>query len=147
MSTMKPTPENSPFSVDVLDEPSLGGLTIQRATELCAAAFSSRGFELHRVGEVSVALVSSDQIRELNLKYRDKNMPTDVLSFEMDGPYGEMVGEVVISPESASEMGVEELVVHGTLHLCGMDHGEGFEDSEMADVQERVMKSARSGEE
>ena len=36
-------------------------------------------------------------------------------------------------------MGVEELVVHGTLHLSGMDHGEDFEGSEMASAQEAVM--------
>ena len=50
-----------------------------------------------------------------------------MLSFEVDGPYGEMVGEVVICPECADHgMGVDELVVHGALHLGGMDHGEDF---------------------
>ncbi len=67
-----------------------------------------------------------------------------MLSFEVDGPYGEMVGEVVICPECASaEMGVEELVVHGALHLGGMDHGEDFEGSEMSLVQEAVMEEVR----
>lgn len=146
MSPTTPRPENSPFTVAVLDETGGSKLTAERATDLCAAAFSSRGYELHRVGEVSVALVGPEQMRDLNLKYRDKDAPTDVLSFGMDGPYGEMVGEVVISPETASEMGIEELVVHGALHLCGMDHGEEFEGSEMAEVQERVMDSVRDGE-
>ena len=77
----------------------------------------------------------------MNLKFRNIDVATDVLSFEMDGPYGEMVGEVMISPDSASpEMGIEELVVHGVLHLCGMDHGEDFEESEMSRVQEEVME-------
>ena len=64
-----------------------------------------------------------------------------MLSFEIDGPYGEVVGEVVICPERADpEMGVEELVVHGALHLAGMDHGDEFEGSEMAAAQRRVME-------
>lgn len=145
---MNPTPENTPFSVAVLDETGGGELTAERATELCAAAFSSRGFEIHRVGEVSVALVSQEQIHELNLKFREMDRPTDVLSFEVDGVYGEMVGEIVISPECASpEMGIEELVVHGALHLSGMDHGEDFEGSEMARVQAAVMGSVQGTEE
>lgn len=83
-------------------------------------------------------------IKDLNLRFRDMDSVTDVLSFEIDGPYGEMVGEVVISPASANpEMGIEELVVHGVLHLCGMDHGEDFEESEMARVQEEVMEKVR----
>ncbi len=51
-----------------------------------------------------------------------------------------MVGEIVISPANADpSLGVEELVVHGTLHLAGMDHGDDFESSEMARVQRSVM--------
>jgi len=54
----------------------------------------------------------------------------------------------VISPESASpEMGLEELVVHGALHLSGMDHGEDFESSEMSRVQAAIMEKVRDGKE
>src|ERR687895_1777562 len=103
-----------PFTASVLDEAGYGRLDAERATELCAAAFSSRGFDVERMGEVSVALVEPHVIRYLNLKFRGKNEPTDVLSFEVDGPYGEMVGEVVICSDCTSpETGVEELVAHG----------------------------------
>lgn len=132
------------FLVAVIDEVSYGLLNERRATELCAAAFRSRGLDLDRLGEVSVVLVSSEAIRDLNKKFRGKDTPTDVLSFEIDGPDGEMVGEIVISPESTSpNMDVEELVVHGALHLGGMDHGEDFESSEMAETQARVMEMVR----
>lgn len=132
------------FLVAVIDEVSYGLLDERRATELCAAAFRSRGFDLDRLGEVSVVLMSSEAIRDLNKKFRGKDTPTDVLSFEIDGPDGEMVGEIVISPESTSpDMEVEELVVHGALHLGGMDHGEDFESSEMAETQARVMEMVR----
>jgi probable rRNA maturation factor len=43
-------------------------------------------------------------------------------------------------------MSVEELVVHGALHLSGMDHGEEFEGSEMARVQEAVLGVARGAQ-
>jgi probable rRNA maturation factor len=133
-----------PFSVAVLDEVNHGKLTPERATELCAAAFSIRGFDIERVGEVSVALVDMDVIHELNLRYRKIDSPTDVLSFDIDGPYGEMVGEIVVAPQYVrfDRSGVEELVVHGALHLVGMDHGDEFAGSEMAKMQEAVLGGA-----
>ena len=134
-----------PFTVAVLDEAGYGRLNTEFATRLCAAAFSYRGLDVERMGEVSVALVASGVIRELNSRFRGIDEPTDVLSFVMDGPYGEMVGEVVICPASA-EMGVEELLVHGALHLSGMDHGEDFEGSEMARAQEAVMGAVHGAE-
>ena len=131
-----------PFAVALIDEAGYGGLDAGRATELCAAAFSNGGLDVERMGEVSVALVEPAVIRDLNREFRGKDEPTDVLSFEVDGPYGEMVGEVVICPGCA-EMSVEELVVHGALHLSGMDHGEDFDGSEMAKAQEAVMGAVR----
>jgi probable rRNA maturation factor len=130
------------FSVAVLDEANHGKLTAERATELCVAAFSVRGFDVERVGEVSVALMPLALLHELNLKFRDIDSPTDVLSFRLDGPSGEMVGEVVVAPEYVrfDRAGVEELVVHGALHLAGMDHGEDFAGSEMAAAQEAVLR-------
>ena len=131
----------------MVDEAGYDKLDAERATQLCAAAFSSRGLVIERVGEVSVALVEPHAIRDLNLRFRGKNEPTDVLSFVLDGPYGEMVGEVVICPACASpRMGVEELVAHGALHLGGMDHGEDFEESGMARAQEAVMGAVRGRE-
>ena len=134
-----------PFTVAVLDEAGYDTLDPALATTLCATAFSSRGLDVERMGEVSVALVGPDAIRDLNLRFRGKNEPADVLSFVLDGPYGEIVGEVVICPACA-ELGVEELVVHGALHLSGMDHGEDFEGSEMARLQEAVMREVHDQE-
>ncbi len=131
-----------PFSVPVLDEVDYQKLTPERATILCAAAFSAQGLDVERMGEVSVALVSLSTIQGLNLKYREIDSPTDVLSFVMDGPYGEMAGEVLVAPKYVrfEEALVEELVVHGALHLAGLDHGDEFEGTEMARVQEAVLR-------
>ena len=135
------------MSVAVVDEVGYDRLDQETASRLFAAAFSKLGLDLDQIGEVSVALVDASTIHGLNLKFRNKDNPTDVLSFELDGPYGEMVGEVVICPLCASpEMGVEELVVHGALHLGGMDHGEDFESSEMAGIQMAVMEEWRDEE-
>ena len=135
------------MSVAVLDEVGQAGLDETRAASIFAASFSTLGLDLEQIGEVSVALVNPETIRDLNVKFRDKDEPTDVLSFEVDGPYGEMVGEVVICPLCAGpEMGLDELVVHGALHLGGMDHGEDFGASEMAGVQRAVMEELRGEE-
>jgi probable rRNA maturation factor len=131
-----------PFAVAVLDEAGYGKLDPALATRLVAAAFSRCGFDVERLGETSVALVEPGVIRDLNSRFRGKDEPTDVLSFEVDGPYGEMVGEVVICP-SCAETGVEELVAHGALHLAGMDHGDDFEESEMARAQQAVVEEIR----
>ncbi|CAN5770597.1 rRNA maturation RNase YbeY [soil metagenome] len=134
-----------PGAVAVIDEVEYSELRADRATALIAASFFSREFDPDELGEVSIALVGRDVIWELNKKFRGKDAPTDVLSFELDGPYGEMVGEIVISPECANPaMTVEELVVHGALHLAGMDHGDDFDSSEMATVQARVLEMTRA---
>jgi probable rRNA maturation factor len=136
------------MSVAVVDEVGYAGLGEETASRLFAASLSKVGLDVTRIGEVSVALVSAETIRDLNLRFRGRDETTDVLSFEVDGPYGEMVGEVVICPTCAGpEVGVEELVVHGALHLGGMDHGEDFESSEMAGVQMAVIMEELRGEE
>jgi probable rRNA maturation factor len=135
------------MSVAVLDEGGHAGLDEDRAARIFKATFSTLGLDLEQVGEVSVALVDPVTIQDLNLRFRNRDEPTDVLSFEVDGPYGEMVGEVVICPLCAGpEMNVDELVVHGALHLGGMDHGEDFGASEMARVQRAVMEELRGEE-
>lgn len=108
--------------------------------------------------EVSVSLVDNDQIQDLNKKYREKDIPTDVLSFplEKDGKYpkGEggfsSLGDIVISLEKAEEQAkiyghilqreVAFLTVHSMLHLLGYDHVEGgMEAVRMREKEESVL--------
>lgn len=135
------------FCVEALDETGYKKLSQARATELCAAALSALGHDPETLGEISIAVVEVEIIRNLNLKFRKSDKPTDVLSFEIDGVGGEMVGEIVVAPGYVGfDVGeVEELVVHGALHLGGLDHGEDFEASEMARVQREVLGSVRGG--
>jgi probable rRNA maturation factor len=92
--------------------------TLRRAAELAAA---SAGIE---DGHVAIELVDSARIAELNREHRGKDEPTDVLSFPVDeeGPAAgpRELGDVVISPEHTVDL--PEAVIHGVLHLVGMDH-------------------------
>ncbi len=88
---------------------------------LCDLALASAGiFE----GHVAVHWVDAERIQELNLEHRDRDAPTDVLSFPVDedGPTAgpRELGDVVICPEETEDL--VEAVVHGALHLAGMDH-------------------------
>ena len=88
----------------------------------CVLAAATAGVE---DGHVAVAFVGADEIAALNAEHRGKEGPTDVLSFPVDGDdplaLGEReLGDVVICPEYTAD--VAEAVIHGVLHLTGMDH-------------------------
>jgi probable rRNA maturation factor len=94
-------------------------------------------------GHVAVELVDEGRIRELNREYRGIDAPTDVLAFPVDGsgPVAgpRELGDVAICPEHCTDP--VEAAVHGTLHLCGMDHE--VDDGEMLALQERLMAGLR----
>jgi probable rRNA maturation factor len=81
--------------------------------------------------ETSFLITSDRELQRLNLTFRGKDYPTDVLSFPTSGPDGSL-GDVAISAERSAEQArtyghsVEEeigiLMLHGVLHLLGMDH-------------------------
>ena len=90
-------------------------------------------------GHLAVELVDAARIRELNREHRGKDAPTDVLAFPLDGAGPTAgpreLGDVAICPEHCTD--VIEAAVHGTLHLCGMDHE--TDEGEMLALQGRVM--------
>lgn len=89
-----------------------------RAAAILAA--SSAGID---DGHVAVEFVDEERITQLNAEHRGKPKPTDVLSFPIDedDAYGPReLGDVVICPEHTEDL--LEAVVHGVLHLTGMDH-------------------------
>jgi len=97
-------------------------------------------------GEISLALVSDEEIKRLNNEYRGKNTVTDVLSFPLDE---EMIGEVIISWTRANAQAKEYghtlnrelgfLLVHGLLHLLGYDHETEKNEREMRKKQEEIL--------
>ncbi|MDA0163527.1 rRNA maturation RNase YbeY [Solirubrobacter ginsenosidimutans] len=108
-----------------------------RVEEAVAYAAASAGIE---EGHVAIEFVNAERIAELNETWRGKVGPTDVLSFPVDeddeDPLGEReLGDVFICPEYTSDL--VEAVVHGVLHLTGMDHEE--DEGEMLAVQAEIM--------
>lgn len=111
--------------------------------------------------EVSVSFVDNENIKSLNSQYREKDVPTDVLSFPLgsDGKYdinqetgAQMLGDIVISMEKAVEQAetyghtlrreVAYLTVHSVLHLIGYDHEDGgIEMVRMREKEEAVLMS------
>jgi probable rRNA maturation factor len=94
-------------------------------------------------GHLAVELVDPERIRALNREHRARDAPTDVLAFPLDGAGPTAgpreLGDVAICPEHCTD--VVEAAVHGTLHLCGMDHE--TDEGEMLAVQGRVMAALR----
>jgi probable rRNA maturation factor len=91
-------------------------------------------------GHVAIAFVDAERIAELNAEHRGKDSPTDVLSFpideaELDVPGPRELGDVVICPEHTADL--REAIVHGALHLVGMDHE--TDDGEMLAVQAEIL--------
>lgn len=116
----------------------------------CQAVLTTENFD-HNT-EVSVSFVDNNEIQKLNKLYRDKDTPTDVLSFPLseNGKYDindetgfVILGDVVISLEMAVkqaemfghslEREVGFLTVHSMLHLLGYDH-------ETSLLDERIMR-------
>lgn len=112
-----------------------------KVERLCALALASAGVE---DGHLAVEFVDATRMTALNGEHRGKEGPTDVLSFPVDGAdpsaSGEGVprelGDVVICPEHTID--VSEAVVHGALHLVGMDHE--TDEGEMLALQAEIMR-------
>ena len=122
----------------------------------CNAVLKLEQFE--GSAEISVTFVDNEEIRKLNLQYREKDAPTDVLSFPLgeNGVYdidpttgAKMLGDVVISMEKAVDQAalyghslqreVGYLTAHSVLHLLGYDHQTGIEKVHMREKEELVM--------
>ncbi len=111
-------------------------LPLEEIERLLAFALGSAGIDS---GHVAVEFVSSERIAELNVAHRAKRGPTDVLSFPIDGVDAvagpRELGDIVICAEHTSDL--REAIVHGALHLTGMDHES--DDGEMLAVQREIM--------
>jgi probable rRNA maturation factor len=98
--------------------------------------------------ELSISLVTEQEIAELHERYLHEAGPTDVLSFPLDDESGEdglrQLGDVVIAPAIAARNNPDDpaaelrlLLVHGILHLLGHDHMEQADRASMWARQER----------
>jgi probable rRNA maturation factor len=115
---------------------------------LCTLATNAAGV---RDGHLAVEFVDPERITWLNATYRGKQGPTDVLSFPIDGcdavdttdapdaaapgAWTRELGDVVIC--LAHTIDVREAIVHGVLHLLGMDHER--DNGEMLALQRELL--------
>ncbi len=160
-----------PYNVDMSIDPELADFARERIAAECEWAADEEALCSHIAHvvefaldhmqvtgdiEVSVSLVTTDRIHELNREHRGIDSPTDVLSFPCDDP-GEMqgqlceLGDIVFAPEVAFEQSheygntyVQEmdlLVIHSVLHLLGYDHIED-DDAEKMEAKEREIRTA-----
>ena len=130
------------LEVEVFGAQLLSGPLPQYEVErLCALVLASAAVE---DGHLAVEFVEAARMAELNCEHRGKDGPTDVLSFPVDGADasapGEGVqrelGDIVICPEHTVD--VSEAIVHGALHLVGMDHE--TDDGEMLALQAEIVR-------
>lgn len=147
------------LDVDFLDETnSLDEKTSKLSEELLQ--FSAKQENIPNGSEVSVTFVTNERIQEINREYRDKDAPTDVLSFALEemgedeiaitgGDMPRVLGDIIISVERAKEQAEDYghsferelgfLTVHGFLHLLGYDHMTEEDEKEMFGRQKEIL--------
>ena len=132
--------------IEVVNKQRLARIPRRRISAIATAALKAISRDQ---ASLTVALVRDEAIRRLNRDFRHKDSPTDVLSFPAEDcsdddaqPSNDAahsfsngalhLGDIVISTDTAArqaretghsfEREIEELVIHGVLHLCGYDH-------------------------
>jgi len=102
--------------------------------------------------ELTIRLVEISESQALNLQYRDKDKPTNVLSFPFEVPEGielNLLGDLVVCADVVAKEAQEQcknlnhhwahMVIHGCLHLLGYDHIDDDEATEMETLETRLL--------
>lgn len=113
--------------------------------------FHSRFKSQKMTHDLTISVLSVPKARMLNLKFRKKKYATDVLSFESEMSWGDMVlcDEVILKNAKSRKIPYREelayVVLHGILHLVGFDHELSLsEEKTMFDLQDRVFNHCMS---
>ncbi|MEA2859280.1 MAG: putative rRNA maturation factor [Methylobacteriaceae bacterium] len=120
------------------------------AQDAIAATLVEVGKRVHPDAEISVRLCDDDEIRALNLAWRNKDKATNVLSFPSPaGDRGPLLGDIVVAFEYVSEEArdagralrdhLAHMLVHGMLHLLGFDHENESEAEKMEAFERRIL--------
>ena len=99
--------------------------------------------------EISIFLTNSEKMRQLNLRFRKKNKPTDVLSFPLNFVKKKIgyLGDIAISYEIVNKRSkksnfnyeFDKMWVHGYLHLLGYDHKKIKEFEKMHKLEKKIL--------
>ncbi len=133
-----------------IEPPSTGSIPLAKSglTRFLRRAREAVGL----TGEVEVLLTSDVEIKRLNRTFRGKNKPTDVLSFPApEEIFEQHAGDLAISLDTAAKQAasfghdltgeVKILLLHGLLHLSGMDHE--VDSGEMAERETELRKELK----
>ena len=123
--------------------------TEEQIVQWATAAVQPEGDEI----EMTVRIVDEAESHDLNLTYRGKDRPTNVLSFPFECPDEvelPLLGDLVICRQVVELEAAEQekplmahwahMVVHGSLHLLGYDHIEDNEAEEMESLETQIMQ-------
>lgn len=104
--------------------------------------------------ELTIRIVDNQESQQLNGQYRQKNYPTNVLSFPFEVPEGvelDLLGDLVICADVVKAESIAQnkslqshwahMVIHGCLHLLGYDHIDEVDAKEMEDLEIKLMKT------
>ncbi len=104
--------------------------------------------------QVCISFINDSDIRELNKTYRNINRATDVLSFPQDGPDYSILGDIVISVDTAKRHAerygnsldneIKKILVHGILHLLGFDHKKKKETTVMREKEKELLAKIKA---
>jgi probable rRNA maturation factor len=127
----------------------------KRVARRALRVFATRLREEIAGGRAFLCLLTDDsELRRLNRQFLGKDYPTDVLSFPEPGP-DKYLGEMAISVERASKQAAERghtveeeiqiLMLHGLLHLMGLDHEKDRGTMARAEIRMRKKLGLPSG--
>ncbi len=153
------------LSIEIANE---SGIDTDTDPILEVARFALGEMGINPLAELSILLVDTAYMTELNHRWMGSDGPTDVLAFPMDemaadrgpgvggpeSPEPSLLGDIVLCPEVAARQAVAAghgtddelhlLTVHGVLHLLGYDHAEPDEEREMFALQGRLLSGWRA---
>ena len=139
------------FSYTLIHHPDSFALDLPRIEQICRLVDDR--VDIHQSGSVTIAFLPDAEIQALNLKYRNKDSTTDVLSFHYFEDYqwlkdDEIAWELIFSEScicvQAPEYGhsfqaeFEILLIHSLLHLLGYDHEEDMDFEEMYTLEREI---------
>jgi probable rRNA maturation factor len=127
--------------------------SIPTQDELCVWVSAVCLLQAMAAAEVTVRIVDEDEMHQLNKTYRDKDKPTNVLSFTADIPPEielevPLLGDIIICAPIITKEALQQekalkghwahMVIHGVLHLLGYDH-ESEEDAKVMEEKEVIV--------
>lgn len=151
------------MSIEISNE---SGMTVEETALVSVARHALDEMGVNPMVELSMLLINTEHMAELNKRWMESEGPTDVLAFPMDeldpergpghvpGDTPALLGDVVLCPAVARQQARQAghstadelhlLTVHGVLHLLGYDHADPEEEREMFALQNRLLRTWQS---